>query len=63
MAEGDANEADALSRLEAALDRIAQHSQRPALAASAAPAADTSEVAGRLDSLISELRNALAIES
>ena len=63
MAEGDANEADALSRLEAALDRIAQHSQRPVVAASDAPAIDASQIAGRLDVLISQLRNALTVES
>ena len=58
MADADANEADALSRLEAALDRIALQQPRPASAAS--PAVDTALIASRLDRLIGQLRYALA---
>ena len=56
MAEADAGEADALSRLEAALDRIAQHRPQAALPV------DTGLIASRLDRLIGQLRHALADE-
>ena len=60
MADADAADAagaDALTRLEAALERIAL-STRPTAAASA----DTSAVAERLDALIAQMRGALAEE-
>lgn len=66
----DDNEADAAARrLEAALERIAMLSQRPALAAVANPpesteagegVVDAAALAARLDALIAELRGALA---
>ena len=59
MAESDANEADALSRLEAALDRIARHQARPAVA----PVVPTALLASRMDRLIGQLRHALADEA
>ncbi len=49
----------AMTRLEAALERI-ERSAKPAVSAVAAPGLDQSEVAARLDSLITTLRNALA---
>ncbi len=63
MADADANEADALTRLEAALDRIARHNARPAPLAGAVPLVDTVLVASRLDRLIGQLRHALAEEA
>jgi hypothetical protein len=63
MADGDANEADALSRLEAALDRIAKHNQKVNVVEPAAPGVDTVEIAARLDAVIDQLRNALSVES
>ena len=61
MGDWDASEADALSRLEAALDRIAKHKSRPAR--DDAAEAETAIVAGRLDKLIGQLRHALATEA
>jgi len=49
----------AMTRLEAALERI-ERSAKPAGAALPASGADQSEVAARLDTLITTLRNALA---
>jgi hypothetical protein len=49
----------AMTRLEAALERI-ERSAKPAGAAPPASGADQSEVAARLDTLITTLRNALA---
>ncbi len=63
MADGDASEVDALSRLEAALDRIAKHSQTANLAEPAPSGVDTVEIAARLDAVIDQLRNALSVES
>ena len=63
MADGDANEADALSRLEAALDRIAKHKQRVDMLGTTTPGVDTVEIAARLDAVIDQLRNALSVES
>ncbi len=63
MADGDAGEADALSRLEAALDRIAKHNRRANQSEPAFPDVDTVEIAARLDTVISQLRNALSVES
>jgi hypothetical protein len=63
MADGDANEADALARLEAALDRIAQHNQRSTPSLEAGPAVDTAAIASRLDTLIGQLRDALEVEA
>ena len=57
MADADANEADALTRLEAALDRIARQSVRPE------PPVNTALIASRLDRLIGQLRHALAEEA
>ena len=57
MSDSDATEADALQRLEAALDRIAQHTQA---APPAMPAIDTGVVAARLDRLIGHLRDVLS---
>ncbi len=64
MAETD-SEADALARLEAALDRIAQAPRRQAEPPpdGAAPDQAASEVADRLDALILQLRGALAAEA
>ncbi len=62
MADADAGEADALSRLEAALDRIARHNPRQASVTDAAPAIDSGLIASRLDRLIGQLRHALADE-
>ena len=56
MAEADGSEADALSRLEAALERIAQHRPQPT------PSADTALIASRLDRLIGQVRHALTDE-
>ena len=56
MGSGDA-EADDLSRLEAALDRIAAGAQRPA---GDAPTASAAAVTARLDRLIVQLQDALA---
>ncbi len=61
MADADATEADALSRLEAALDRIARHGARPAAPTPAA--ANTALVASRLDRLIGQLQHALVEEA
>ncbi len=61
MLDGDMAEADALARLETALDRIAQTAQRPAAAATTGPGA--ADIAGRLDALIAQLRDALAVEA
>ena len=58
MADGDASGTDGLARLEAALDRIAQ-APRPRSASPAGPDA----VAERLDALIGQLREALAVEA
>ncbi len=63
MADGDANEADALARLEAALDRIAQHNQRTISAPEATPGVDIAAIASRLDNLIGQLRDALEVEA
>jgi hypothetical protein len=49
-------EAEALGRLEAALDRIAQHAQ-------GAPAPGLTEAAARLDRLIGQIRDALTDET
>ncbi len=49
---------EALSRLEAALDRI-ERNAKPAPSAEA-PATDAAMIAARLDTLIAQLRNALA---
>jgi hypothetical protein len=54
--ESEADQADALARLEAALDRIAKH------AASPAPAVPAEVIAARLDGLIAEIRSVLANE-
>ncbi len=63
MAEQD-DPADALARLEAALDRIAAHAAESASVAgelAAQPVEDvTADVATRLDALILQLRAALA---
>ena len=63
MADADANEADALSRLETALDRIARHAKRPPPPSEAAPPVNTALIASRLDRLIGQLRHALAEEA
>jgi hypothetical protein len=52
--------ADAASRLEEALERIAQHTQRPLPAPSGM---DTARIAARLDALIAQLRAALGAAS
>jgi hypothetical protein len=56
MLNADGSEADELARLEAALDRIAvaprPHSTPP----------DTAAVAERLDALIAQMRDALAVD-
>ena len=59
MAESDA-EANALERLEAALDRIAARAQADRPPATAVPAVDTDAVSARLDRLIGQLRGALS---
>ena len=56
MSDSDATEADALQRLEAALDRIARRTQQP-------PAADTGAIASRLDRLIGHIRDVLSDDS
>ena len=56
MAGEEADAADGLARLEAALDRIAR--QAPA----AKPPIDTAALASRLDGLIDQVRDALAAE-
>ena len=56
MSDSDAAEADALQRLEAALDRIAQRTVQPA----PSPRVDTAPIAMRLDKLIGQLRDALS---
>lgn len=59
MVHDDASEADAIARLEAALDRIARHPPNPTRPVpDAAPV--TAVVAARLDVLIAQLRDALA---
>ena len=55
MAENE-DPADAASRLEEALERIARHTQRPL---PAPPGADTARIAARLDALIAQIRAAL----
>ena len=60
MSDSDAAEADALQRLEAALDRIAQSVQVPA--PDVAPRVDTVAIGARLDRLIGQLHDALAEE-
>jgi hypothetical protein len=52
--------ADAASRLEEALERIARHAQRPH---AVPPGADTARIAARLDALIAQLRAALGAAS
>ncbi len=71
MADPD-DPAEATSRLEVALERIAALANRPAIVASAdmaeppavsgaiGPVVDTTELATRLDALIAQLRSALA---
>jgi hypothetical protein len=59
MAQSD-DLSQAASRLEAALERIANAVARPRPAGTAANDAAASEVATRLDGLISQLRRALA---
>ena len=56
MSDGDAMEADALHRLETALDRIAQRTR------AATPPVDAAAIATRLDRLIAQLRDALSDE-
>jgi hypothetical protein len=51
---------DAASRLEEALERIAQHAHRPP---SAPLGTDTARIAARLDTLIAQLRAALGAAS
>jgi hypothetical protein len=60
MSDSDATEADALQRLEAALDRIAQTLHVPA--PEAGPRIDTVAIGARLDRLIGQLHDALAEE-
>ena len=60
MVDEEADPADALARLEAALDRIAEGARPPSPQA-AEPA--SAEVAERLDALIAQLRDALAGEA
>jgi hypothetical protein len=55
--ESEADQAEALARLEAALDRIATHAVSPAPAA-----VPVGVIAARLDSLIAEIRSVLANE-
>jgi hypothetical protein len=55
--ESEADQAEALARLEAALDRIAKHAVSPAPAA-----VPVGVIAARLDSLIAEIRSVLANE-
>ena len=64
MSDSDATEADALQRLEAALDRIAQGMQVQATQpADTAPQIDTMAISTRLDRLIGQLHDALADDS
>ncbi len=66
MSDSDAAEADALQRLEAALDRIAQGArfQGTQMApAQPAPSIDTGAIGARLDSLIGQLRDVLSDDS
>ena len=66
MSDSDAAEADALQRLEAALDRIAQVSRFQGMQtapADPAPQVDTVAISARLDQLIGQLRDALSDDS
>jgi hypothetical protein len=56
MSDSDAAEADALQRLEAALDRIAHRTQLSA----PVPRIDAVAIGARLDRLIGQLHDALA---
>lgn len=56
----DDDAADAATRLESALERIAQHARRPPPgAAGAADLGDAPALAARLDALIAQLRGVL----
>ena len=63
MMDADASEADALSRLEAALDRIARNARPGSRPHASVEGPDMSAVAERLDTLIAHLRGALTAEA